>query len=677
MIHRSDPGSNADGPMVAGNRKCNSKMHPTNVFECPLKYKKDEFHGCSHNEDQGVDCAGERDCQNCQSCDQCDGGQPTRIANDQVCGPHQWQGVQPTAKACANVLHSKPECNKLYFIWAYGGDKNCGCLTDTKRDCAIGQGQTAAMATVGIYHTHAIMHKSSGLCLTVTALNQGTEAGKQRPVQAGTSRLVSSCHCQGCAGTKDAPEKMTDTESAVSCAESCDHDRSCNAMLFISEPDSTKCFLYTAPASSFKFESSGDKKFTCYKKGEAGGEGRKENTPTTAPSFMPTEGTEKPTEELTEEPTEEPTKKLTDEPTQSTVRPTIESTEEPTEELINEQQQEEPTAELRKEPEAEVPPSIPPTFFVRSASIAATQQGAGRIKQAAKQQPQASESCAGKVNSGRHEDGFSTWSDENCNVWIDKDKENCKSSNYQQNCALKCCQVQAQAKGTTVDLPSSTTCTIGSNGCCVGTFSCPSDCSSSSTSAFNNVATCSCTGCSSGSNTEPNHGRSSMAPSILRGLNEPEMTVDGSCYDQSTHTVSCNVKCAKTDIPYPPGFVGESGCCHCKASCGVWDQTPECEGKYHDIPVVHNGDTNSRAHMDARHHRQMIEKIVIGVCGAIVGIIGSAVFFYRSYRRARGRRVSLPFENGDGRYRRVNTQDEEMQVITGIVMDASVVSATD
>merc|ERR1712167_543452 len=46
-----------------------------------------------------------------------------------------WKGTQSTAQACQNLLRSKAECNPRFFAWAYGGDKNCGCLTQKDRDC--------------------------------------------------------------------------------------------------------------------------------------------------------------------------------------------------------------------------------------------------------------------------------------------------------------------------------------------------------------------------------------------------------------------------------------------------------------------------------------------------------------------------------------------------------------
>ena len=59
----------------------------------------------------------------------------------------------------------------------------------------------------------------------------------------------------------------------------------------------------------------------------------------------------------------------------------------------------------------------------------------------------------------------------------------------------------------------------------------------------------------------------------------------GSCYETTTHTVTCNV--AEEDCPeywYEPGYVSPySGCCHCAASCdhdAEWGS--DCEGEYYD-----------------------------------------------------------------------------------------------
>ena len=58
----------------------------------------------------------------------------------------------------------------------------------------------------------------------------------------------------------------------------------------------------------------------------------------------------------------------------------------------------------------------------------------------------------------------------------------------------------------------------------------------------------------------------------------------GSCYDSTTHVVSCDV--ADEDCSgywYSPGYVsGYSGCCHCQASCG--NVTADCADNYYDDP---------------------------------------------------------------------------------------------
>merc|ERR1711959_734338 len=59
---------------------------------------------------------------------------------------------------------------------------------------------------------------------------------------------------------------------------------------------------------------------------------------------------------------------------------------------------------------------------------------------------------------------------------------------------------------------------------------------------------------------------------------------------------------------------------------------------------------------------RMVENISFGVCGVLAGIIGAAFFLHR---RARAPAPAA-------RYSRVALQDEEMQVVEGIVVDASV-----
>lgn len=60
-------------------------------------------------------------------------------------------------------------------------------------------------------------------------------------------------------------------------------------------------------------------------------------------------------------------------------------------------------------------------------------------------------------------------------------------------------------------------------------------------------------------------GRAEVEPAFRRALS----TSAGSCYDSSTHAVTCNVKsadCAGTH--YEPGYVSSrNDCCHCRASC--------------------------------------------------------------------------------------------------------------
>jgi hypothetical protein len=60
----------------------------------------------------------------------------------------------------------------------------------------------------------------------------------------------------------------------------------------------------------------------------------------------------------------------------------------------------------------------------------------------------------------------------------------------------------------------------------------------------------------------------------------------------------------------------------------------------------------------------MVENIGFGVCGVLVGVIGMAIFVHRALRR---NRPSTPAV----KYSRVSSQEEEMQIVEGIVVDES------
>jgi uncharacterized protein (DUF305 family) len=67
------------------------------------------------------------------------------------------------------------------------------------------------------------------------------------------------------------------------------------------------------------------------------------------------------------------------------------------------------------------------------------------------------------------------------------------------------------------------------------------------------------------------------------------MTSAGSCYDSTTHVVTCDV--AEADCPgydYPTGYMsGYSGCCHCGASCNHTAETgSDCMSSYYDDCMV-------------------------------------------------------------------------------------------
>jgi len=55
----------------------------------------------------------------------------------------------------------------------------------------------------------------------------------------------------------------------------------------------------------------------------------------------------------------------------------------------------------------------------------------------------------------------------------------------------------------------------------------------------------------------------------------------GSCYDHTTHAITCNVaKASCSGSHYPPGFVSSrDGCCHCEASCPAANKSSTCKYK--------------------------------------------------------------------------------------------------
>ena len=64
-----------------------------------------------------------------------------------------------------------------------------------------------------------------------------------------------------------------------------------------------------------------------------------------------------------------------------------------------------------------------------------------------------------------------------------------------------------------------------------------------------------------------------------------ESQSDGSCYDPTTHQVTCDVGHAACDGDYrywfAPGYISAwSGCCHCDASCDHDLETPQVLAKY-------------------------------------------------------------------------------------------------
>ena len=70
-------------------------------------------------------------------------------------------------------------------------------------------------------------------------------------------------------------------------------------------------------------------------------------------------------------------------------------------------------------------------------------------------------------------------------------------------------------------------------------------------------------------------------------------TSEGSCYNMTTHEVSCDVaqaSCGSPNVWYAPGFVSSSsGCCHCQQSCE--NVSDSCN--YHDVPDAPVSSTTS------------------------------------------------------------------------------------
>ena len=59
----------------------------------------------------------------------------------------------------------------------------------------------------------------------------------------------------------------------------------------------------------------------------------------------------------------------------------------------------------------------------------------------------------------------------------------------------------------------------------------------------------------------------------------------GSCYDITTHVVTCDVAEAECDMYYEPGYVGGSGCCHCDSvECDHSKETSEEACSYYAMP---------------------------------------------------------------------------------------------
>ena len=74
---------------------------------------------------------------------------------------------------------------------------------------------------------------------------------------------------------------------------------------------------------------------------------------------------------------------------------------------------------------------------------------------------------------------------------------------------------------------------------------------------------------------------------------------EGSCYDSTTHVVTCNVdETTCTDASnywYDPGYVGGSGCCHCDSMCDHTTETAE-SCTYYDAPSSDGSCYDSTTH---------------------------------------------------------------------------------
>eukprot|EP00629_Pelagomonadales_sp_RCC1024_P015250 CAMPEP_0119263590 /NCGR_PEP_ID=MMETSP1329-20130426/2947_1 /TAXON_ID=114041 /ORGANISM="Genus nov. species nov., Strain RCC1024" /LENGTH=372 /DNA_ID=CAMNT_0007263303 /DNA_START=54 /DNA_END=1172 /DNA_ORIENTATION=- len=84
-----------------------------------------------------------------------------------------------------------------------------------------------------------------------------------------------------------------------------------------------------------------------------------------------------------------------------------------------------------------------------------------------------------------------------------------------------------------------------------------------------------------------------------------KMTSAGSCYDPASHAVSCDVAeagCEAGKFWYAPGYVGNSGCCHCGASCDHDKETGEaCEATYYDMDGEHPMPDDDKNHGGGHH----------------------------------------------------------------------------
>jgi hypothetical protein len=88
------------------------------------------------------------------------------------CLPNRWFNVYPnTAEGCLSLVLADNTCNPMFFNYAEGGDRNCGCITDISPgfSCDLIQEQAA----VSIYRTGYTQPNIHLLLYLLLLLEQG------------------------------------------------------------------------------------------------------------------------------------------------------------------------------------------------------------------------------------------------------------------------------------------------------------------------------------------------------------------------------------------------------------------------------------------------------------------------------------------------------------------------